>query len=74
MGDTLTKNRFAVPEPFLGTHQFCAELLEIGSTKILEFTPLEQVPHPAPSGSTPEHSQAIAPDGCVWHPLAPENP
>lgn len=46
MGDTLTKNRFAVPEPFLGTHQFCAELLEIGSTKILEFTPLEQVPHP----------------------------
>jgi len=47
MSDTLTKNRFAVPEPFLSTHQFCAELLEIGSTKVLEFTPLEQIHTPS---------------------------
>ncbi len=45
MSDTLTQDRFAMPEPFPGTHQFGAELLEIGSTKVLEFAPLEQIPH-----------------------------
>ena len=45
MSDTLTKNRFAVPEPFLGTPQFCAELFEVSSTKVLEFASLEQIPH-----------------------------
>lgn len=45
MGNTLTKNRFAVPEPFLGAHQFCAELLKVSSTKVLQFASLEQIPH-----------------------------
>jgi hypothetical protein len=46
MCDTLAQDRFAMPEPFLGPHQFGAELLEVGSTKVLQFTPLEQIPHP----------------------------
>ena len=46
MGDTLTKNRFAVPEPLLSTHQLCGKLPAIGSTKVLEFASLEQIPHP----------------------------
>jgi len=66
MGDTLTKNGFAMPEPFLGAQQFCAELVEGSLTKVLEFASLEQIPHSLPLGSTPEHSQAVAPDGCVW--------
>ena len=45
MGNTLAQDRFAVPEPFLGTHQFGLKLLEVGSTKVLEFAPLEQIPH-----------------------------
>jgi len=45
MGDTLTKNRFTVPEPFLGAQQFCAELLKVSSIKVLEFASLEQIPH-----------------------------
>src|SRR5579884_367260 len=45
MGDTLTQDRFAMPEPFLGPHQFRLKLLEIDSTKVLEFAPLEQIPH-----------------------------
>jgi len=65
MGDTLTKNRFTVPEPFLGAQQFCAELLKVSSTKVLEFASLEQIPHALPLGSTLEHTQAVAPDGCV---------
>jgi hypothetical protein len=45
MGDTLAQDRFPMPEPFLDTHQFCGELFEVGSTKVLEFAPLEQIPH-----------------------------
>ncbi len=45
MGDALAKNGFAMPEPFLGAQQFCAELIEVSSTKVLEFSPLEQIPH-----------------------------
>ncbi len=30
MGNTLTKNGFAMPEPLLGTHQLDGKLLEIG--------------------------------------------
>jgi hypothetical protein len=45
MGDTLAQDRFAMSEPFLGTQQFCAELIEVSSTKVLEFAPLEQIPH-----------------------------
>lgn len=44
MGDTLVQDRFAMPEPFLGSDQFPLKLLEIGSTKVLQFTPLEQIP------------------------------
>jgi len=46
VSNTLTKNAFAMPEPFLGSQQFRSELLEIKSTKVLEFAPLEQIPHP----------------------------
>jgi hypothetical protein len=42
---TLTKNGFAMPEPFPGTHQFGRELMEVGSTKVREFAPLEHIPH-----------------------------
>ena len=45
MGDTLAQDRFAMSEPFLGTQQFCAEVIEVSSTKVLEFAPLEQIPH-----------------------------
>jgi hypothetical protein len=45
MGDTLAQDRFAMPEPFLGPQQFRLKLLEIVSAKVLEFTPLEQIPH-----------------------------
>ncbi len=45
MGDTLAKNGFAMPEPFLGTQQVCAEVIEGSLTKVLEFAPLEQIPH-----------------------------
>ncbi len=34
MGDTLAQGRFPMPEPFLGVHQFEAELLEVGSIKV----------------------------------------
>ena len=47
MGDTLAQDCFPMPEPFLGTHQFRAEVLEVGSTKVLEFTPLEQIHTPS---------------------------
>src|SRR6266700_4218297 len=46
MGDTLAQDRFTMSEPFLGAQQFCAELLEVGSTKVFQFAPLEQIPHP----------------------------
>jgi hypothetical protein len=45
MGNTLTKNGFAMPEPLLGTQQFGGELLEIVSAKVLEFASLQQIPH-----------------------------
>ena len=45
MGDTLAQGGFAMPEPFLGAYQFGAKLLEVNSTKIFEFAPLEQIPH-----------------------------
>src|SRR5512144_138927 len=35
-----------MPEPLLSTHQLCGKLPEIGSTKVLEFASLEQIPHP----------------------------
>ena len=70
MGDTLTKNGFAMPEPLLGAHQLKGKLLEIVSAKVLEFASLEQIPHPLPLDSTPERSQAGAPDGCVWLPAS----
>ncbi len=71
MGDALAKNGFAMPEPFLGAQQLCAELIEVSSTKVLEFSPLEQIPHSLPLGSTLGRSQAVAPDGCVWLLLVP---
>ncbi len=45
MGDTLAQDRFPMPEPFLGPHHFCLKLIEISSTKVLEFPPLEHIPH-----------------------------
>ena len=45
MGDTLAQDCCAMPEPFLGPHQFRGELFKVGSTKILQFAPLEQIPH-----------------------------
>ncbi len=44
MGDTLAQDCFPMPEPFLGAHQFRGELIEVGSTKVLEFAPFEQIP------------------------------
>lgn len=46
MGETVAQTGFAMPEPFFGMEQFRAKLHEIGSTKIFEFAPLEQIPHP----------------------------
>ena len=46
MGDTLAQDGFAMSEPFLGTQQFGAEVIEVDSTKVLEFAPFEQIPHP----------------------------
>lgn len=45
MGNTLAKNSFAMPEPFFGSDEFRRELLEISSTKILQFATFEQVPY-----------------------------
>lgn len=45
MSDTLAQDRFPMPEPFFGAHQFRLKLIEIGSTKVLEFASLEQIPH-----------------------------
>lgn len=45
MGDTLAQDRFPMLEPFLGSHQFCGELFEVGNIKVLEFAQLEQIPH-----------------------------
>ena len=45
MGDTLAQDCFAMPEPFLGPHQSRLKLIEISSTKVLEFAPLEQIPY-----------------------------
>ena len=45
MGDTLVQDRFPMPEPFLRAHQFGGELFKVGSTKVLEFASLEQIPH-----------------------------
>ncbi len=73
MSNTLTKNAFAMPEPFLGSQQFRSELLEIKSTKVLEFAPLEQIPHPFLRIQREARSQAIAPDECVWLLLVSEN-
>ncbi|SRR5216683_3499554 len=44
MGDTLAQDCFPMPEPFLGAQQFRGELIEVGSTKVLEFAPFEQIP------------------------------
>ncbi len=46
MSETLAKNGLAMPEPFLGAHQLGAELTKVGSTKVFEFAPFEQIPHP----------------------------
>ncbi len=46
MGDTLAKNGFAMPEPFLGAHEFCCKMLQITSTKVFEFASFEQIPDP----------------------------
>lgn len=45
MSDTLNQGCFAMPEPFFGSHQFRRKLVEVGSTKVLEFASLEQIPH-----------------------------
>ncbi len=45
MGNTLAQDCFAMPEPFLGPYQLRLKLLEISSTKVLEFAPLAQIPH-----------------------------
>ena len=74
MGDTLAQDRFAMPEPFLGAHQCCAELIEVGSTKVLKFAPLEQIPHPFLGTLVPVRSQAVVPNECAWLLLVPENP
>jgi hypothetical protein len=41
MGDTLAKNGFAMPEPFLGPHEFAREMVQITSTKVFEFASFE---------------------------------
>src|SRR5258708_37866924 len=46
MSEALAKNGFAMPEPFFGAHQLSAELTKVGSTKVFEFAPFEQIPHP----------------------------
>src|SRR5258708_17330047 len=45
MDETLTKNGFAMPEPFFGAHQLGTELTEVRSTKVFEFASFEQIPH-----------------------------
>src|SRR6266849_3828700 len=46
MGDTLAQNGCAMPEPFLGAHEFCCKMLQITSTKVFEFASFEQIPDP----------------------------
>ena len=46
MGETLAQTGFAMPEPFFGMEQFRTELHEVGSTKVFQFAPFEQIPHP----------------------------
>lgn len=45
MGETLAKNRSAMPEPFFGATQLPLDVLHVETTNILEFDALEQIPH-----------------------------
>ncbi len=46
MGETLAQTGCAMPEPFFGMEQRRAKMREISSTKVFQFAPLEQIPHP----------------------------
>jgi hypothetical protein len=45
MSETLTENRSAMSQPFFGTAQLSLNVLDVKTTNILEFDPLEQVPN-----------------------------
>jgi hypothetical protein len=45
MSDTLDQGCFTMPEPFFGSHQFGCKLIEVGSTKVLEFASFQEIPH-----------------------------
>ena len=44
MGETLAKNRFAMPEPFFGPTQLQGDMRHVETTNVLEFDALEQIP------------------------------
>jgi hypothetical protein len=46
MNETVTQGLFAMPKPGTGQQQFMIQLRESLATQILEFTSLEQIPHP----------------------------
>ncbi len=68
MSDTLDQGGFAMPEPFFGSHQFPRQLIKIGSTKVLEFASLEQIPHAflwIEFGCVARQSLPMNPFGCA---------
>src|SRR5450755_253304 len=44
MGETLAKDRFTMPEPFFGATQVQGDMLDIETTKVLEFDTLKEIP------------------------------
>src|SRR5579862_4250019 len=44
MGETLAKDRFAMPQPFFGMTHFPLDVLYIKTTNVLEFDSFEQIP------------------------------
>ena len=44
MGETLAKDRFTMPEPFFGATQVQGDMLDVETTKVLEFDTLEEIP------------------------------
>ena len=42
---TLGKSRFSMPQPFFGTSQLLANVLEILTTNVLQFDSLEKIPN-----------------------------
>lgn len=45
MGETLEKNRFPMPQPFLCSAQVRPKIWQVSTTNIFEFGALEQIPN-----------------------------